>query len=99
MEDNKVNDGLLTEVDKKEDLVVNETIESNAMTSEEIREELRESADEIDAKAQELMRLISDPRVMGAYRDARNSNGRRQVSKEERKKKKAKRRMAKKSRR
>ena len=99
MEDNKVNDGLLTEVDKNKDLVVNETTDSNTMTSEEIREELRESADEIDDKAQELMRLISDPRVMSAYRAARNSNGRRQVSKEEKKKKKAKRRMVKKSRR
>lgn len=51
----------------------------------------------------ELMRLISDQKVMRSYRAVRNElfgiGERRQVSKAERKKKKAKRRMAKKSKR
>lgn len=55
--------------------------------------------DEATAKAEELMKLISDLEVLRSYRKARHAGERKQVSKDERKKKKAKRRMAKKSRR
>ena len=60
------------------------------------------SDEEATAKAQELMRLISDPNVLKAYRNIRSDvygKKRTQVSKKDSKKKKAKRRMAKKSRR
>ena len=59
------------------------------------------SDEEATAKAQELMRLISDPNVLKAYRNIRSDvygKKRTQVSKKDAKKKKAKRRMAKKSR-
>lgn len=92
MVEQKVDEGLQVEANEQvETAAVNET-DSNAMTSEEIRD------DEAEKKARELMEMISDPNVLRAYRAIRNSNGRRVVSKEERKKKKAKRRMAKKSR-
>ena len=55
--------------------------------------------DEAAAKAEELMKLISDLEVFRSYRKARHAGERKQVSKDERKKKKAKRRMSKKSRR
>lgn len=67
-------------------------VESNSTTCEV-------SDDEANAKAQELMELLSDPNVMRAYRASRRVGERRQVSKKENKKKKAKRRMAKKSKR
>jgi hypothetical protein len=60
------------------------------------------SDEEAAAKAQELMRLMSDPNVLKAYRNIRSDvygKKRPQVSKKDNKKKKAKRRMAKKSRR
>jgi hypothetical protein len=60
------------------------------------------SDEEAAAKAQELMRLISDPNVLKAYRNIRSDvygKKQTQVSKKDTKKKKAKRRMAKKSRR
>ena len=60
------------------------------------------SDEEAAAKAQELMRLMSDPNVLKAYRNIRSDvygKKRQQVSKKDAKKKKAKRRMAKKSRR
>lgn len=57
--------------------------------------------EEAAAKAQELMEIISDPKVLRAYRNVRNGiygiGERKQVSQKEKKKKKAKRRMAKKS--
>ena len=55
--------------------------------------------DEAMAKAEELMKLISDIEVLKSYRKAKHAGERKQVSKDEKKKKKAKRRMAKKSRR
>lgn len=59
------------------------------------------SDEEAKAKAQELMEIISDPKVLRAYRNVRNGiygiGERKQVSQKEKKKKKAKRRMAKKS--
>ena len=55
--------------------------------------------DDATAKAEELMKLISDLEVLRSYRKARHAGERKQVSKDERKKKKAKRRMANKSRR
>jgi len=60
------------------------------------------SDEETTAKAQELMRLISDPNVLKSYQNIRSDvygKKRPQVSKKDAKKKKAKRRMAKKSRR
>lgn len=60
------------------------------------------SDEEATAKAQELMRLISDPNVLKAYRNIRSDvygKKRPQVSKKDVKKKKTKRRMTKKSRR
>ena len=60
------------------------------------------SDEEAAAKAQELMRLISDPNVLKAYRNIRSDvygKKRTQVSKKDAKKKKAKRRMTKKSKR
>ena len=57
--------------------------------------------EEAAAKAQELMEIISDPKVLRAYRNVRNDiygiGERKQVSQKEKKKKKAKRRMTKKS--
>lgn len=60
------------------------------------------SDDEVTEKAQELMRLMSDPNILKAYRNIRSDvygKKRPQVSKKDAKKKKSKRRMAKKSRR
>ena len=59
--------------------------------------------DGLEAKSQELMELISDPRVMRSYRAFRNDlfgiGERKPMTKSEKKKKKAKRRMVKKSKR
>lgn len=71
-------------------------VESNDTSTETVSDE------EATEKAQELMRLISDPNVLKAYRNIRSDvygKKRQQVSKKDVKKKKAKRRMAKKSRR
>ena len=71
-------------------------VESTDTSTESVSDE------EAAAKAQELMRLISDPNVLKAYRNIRSDvygKKRPQVSKKDTKKKKAKRRMAKKSRR
>ena len=92
--------------------------ETQTGNTEEIREsdvnvEVNETSDistesvsdeEAAAKAQELVRLISDPKVLRAYQDIRSDfYGKRkqvrQVSKKDAKKKKAKRRMTKKSKR
>ena len=78
---------------------VQENVEGNE-TSDTSTESV--SDEEAAAKAQELMRLISDPNVLKAYRNIRSDvygKKRQQVSKKDVKKKKAKRRMAKKSRR
>lgn len=68
-----------------------------------VKDEVKELSEELQMKSQELLSLVSDPRVMRAYRSVRNDlfgiGERRQVSKAEKKKKKAKRRMAKKSKR
>lgn len=72
------------------------TVESTDTSTESVSDE------EAAAKAQELMRLISDPNVLKAYRNIRSDvygKKRQQVNKKDVKKKKAKRRMAKKSRR
>ena len=78
---------------------VQENVEGNE-TSDTNTESV--SDEEAAAKAQELMRLISDPNVLRAYRGIRSDvygKKRQQVSKKDTKRKKAKRRMAKKSRR
>lgn len=68
-----------------------------------VKEEVKELSEDLQMKSQELLSLVSDPRVMRSYRSVRNDlfgiGERRQVSKAEKKKKKAKRRMAKKSKR
>ena len=84
---------VLSEADSKpitEDVVVETEIDGS---------EPSEVDDEAAAKAEELMKLISDLEVLRSYRKARHAGERKQVSKDERKKKKAKRRMANKSRR
>lgn len=57
--------------------------------------------EEAKAKAQELMEMFSDPKVLQAYRNIRKDiygvGERKKVSQKDKKKKKAKRRMAKKS--
>ena len=84
---------VLSEADSKpitEDVMVETEVDGS---------EPSEVDDEAAAKAEELMKLISDLEVLRSYRKARHAGERKQVSKDERKKKKAKRRMAKKSRR
>ena len=71
-------------------------VDSNDTSTESVSDE------EATEKAQELIRLFSDPNVLKAYRNIRSDvygKKRPQVSKKDVKKKKAKRRMAKKSRR
>ena len=93
--------------------IVGEKLPANENTTETIEQEIKEvienDPDVMKLKAQEaelkeaelMMSLISDPKVMKAYRDIRSDiygvSERRQVSKKEKKKKKAKRRMVKKS--
>ena len=87
--------------------IIGEKLTSNENNAESIDREIKEvienDPDVIKLKAQEaeLMSLISDPKVMKAYRAIRRDiygvGERRQVSQKEKKKKKAKRRMAKKS--
>lgn len=84
---------VLSEADSKpitEDVVVETEVDGS---------EPSEVDDESTAKAEELMKLISDLEVLRSYRKARHAGERKSVSKDERKKKKAKRRMANKSRR
>lgn len=84
---------VLSEADSKtitEDVVVETEVDGS---------EPSEVDDEAAAKAEELMKLISDLEVLRSYRKARHAGERKSVSKDERKKKKAKRRMANKSRR
>lgn len=84
---------VLSEADSKpitEDVVVETEVDGS---------EPSEVDDEAAAKAEELMKLISDLEVLRSYRKARHAGERKQVSKDERKKKKTKRRMVKKSRR
>ena len=85
---------------------INESLES--VTNSDIDEAIQSFENDSDVqrlKAQEaeLMSMISDPKVMKAYRAIRRDvygvGERRQVSQKEKKKKKAKRRMAKKSKR
>lgn len=93
METNE-NVNVLSESDSKpitEDVMVE--------TKVDVVSETLEKDDEAAAKAEELMKLISDLEVLRSYRKARHAGERKQVSKDERKKKKAKRSMAKKSRR
>jgi hypothetical protein len=85
---------------------INESLESVA--NSELNEAIQSFENDSDVqrlKAQqaELMSMISDPKVMKAYRAIRRDvygvGERQQVSQKEKKKKKAKRRMAKKSKR
>lgn len=80
-----------------------ETDSKPEVINDAVKDEVKELSEELQMKSQELLSLVSDPRVMRSYRSVRNDpfgiGERRQVSKAEKKKKKAKRRMAKKSKR
>lgn len=80
-----------------------ETDSKPEVINDAVKAEVKEISEELQMKSQELLSLVSDPRVMRSYRSVRNDlfgiGERRQVSKAEKKKKKAKRRMAKKSKR
>jgi hypothetical protein len=80
-----------------------ETDSKPGVINDAVKEEVKELSEELQMKSQELLSLVSDPRVMRSYRSVRNDlfgiGERRQVSKAEKKKKKAKRRMAKQSKR
>lgn len=104
MEENKI-ETPLSEVDSNVNTVGDISTEEANQAANEVESNsttcttCKVSDDEANAKAQELMELLSDPNVMRAYRASRRVGERRQVSKKENKKKKAKRRMAKKSKR
>jgi TRAP-type C4-dicarboxylate transport system substrate-binding protein len=83
---------------------INNAINESLETAEAIQDfENDPDVQKLKAKQAELMGLISDPKVMKAYRAVRRDvygvGERRKVSQKEKKKKKAKRRMAKKSKR
>lgn len=84
---------------------VNNDIDSKNQIEEveEVKAEVKQLSEELEMKSQELMSMISDPRVMRSYRAVRNDlfgvGERKPMTKAEKKKKKAKRRMAKKSKR
>lgn len=71
--------------------------ETYTVESAEANPEIENSAESVERARQELMELISDPRIIQAYRKARGNVGKQHVSKAEKKKKKAKRRMSNKS--
>ena len=71
--------------------------EGNEVTVSEVMSDNKCDDVELEKRKQELLELISDPRIMRAYRKARGGNSSHQVSKNEKKKKKAKRRMSNKS--
>jgi TRAP-type C4-dicarboxylate transport system substrate-binding protein len=83
---------------------INNAINESLETAEAIQDfENDPDVQKLKAKQAELMGLISDPKVMKAYRAVRRDvygvGERRKVSQKEKKKKKAMRRMAKKSKR
>ena len=92
--------GLSDEVRNTINNAINESLE----TAETIKTfENDNDVQKLKAQQAELMSMISDPKIMKAYRAIRKDvygiGERRQVSQKEKKKKKAKRRMAKKSKR
>ena len=70
--------------------------ETYTVESAEANPETENAAESVERARQELMELLSDPKIMRAYRKSRGKE-RQHVSKEEKKKKKAKRRMSNKS--
>ncbi len=83
---------------------INNAINESIETADAIKTFENDSdVQKLKAQQEELMSMISDPKIMKAYRAIRKDvygvGERRQVSQKEKKKKKAKRRMAKKSRR
>ena len=105
MEENRI-ETPLSEVDSNVNTVGDISTEEANQAANEVESNSTTctvSDEEANAKAQELMELLSDyaadPNVIRAYKAARRVGERRQVSKQENKKKKAKRRMAKKSKR
>ena len=85
----KINDGETVTVTDSEG-------ETYIVGSTDTNVEIENAAESVENARQELMKLISDPRIMRAYRKARG-NDIHHVSKAEKKKKKAKRRMSNKS--
>lgn len=83
---------------------INNAINESLATAEAIQTFENDSdVQKLKAQEAELMSMISDPKIMKAYKNIRRDiygvGERRQVTQKEKKKKKAKRRMAKKSRR
>jgi hypothetical protein len=68
--------------------------ETYTVASTDTNTEIENAAESVERARQELMELISDPRIIQAYRKARGNAGRQHVSKTDKKKKKAKRRMS-----
>lgn len=84
--------------------VINDIDSKNQIKEvEDVKAEVKQLSEELEMKSEELLSLISDPRVMRSYRAVRNDlfgiGERKPMTKAEKKKKKAKRRMAKKSKR
>lgn len=70
--------------------------ETYTVASTDTNTEIENSAESVERARHELMELLSDPRIIRAYRKARGFDTH-HVSKAEKKKKKAKRRMSNKS--
>jgi hypothetical protein len=82
----QINDGeIVTVTDSEGETLTVESTDTNAENAD---------AESVERARQELMELISDPRIIQAYRKARGNAGRQHVSKTDKKKKKAKRRMS-----
>lgn len=79
---------------------INNAINESLETADAIQAfENDQDVQKLKEQQEELLRLMANPKVLKAYKDARSVGERRPVSQKEKKKKKAKRRMAKKSRR
>ena len=70
--------------------------ETYTVASTDTNTEIENAAESVERARQELMELLSDPRIIRSYRKARGFDTH-HVSKAEKKKKKAKRRMSNKS--
>lgn len=87
----KINDGeTVTVTDSEGKTYIVESTDTNA--------EIENAAESVENARQELMKLISDPRIMRSYRNAKGNAVRQHVSKTDKKKKKTKRRMSNNSR-
>lgn len=86
------NGGTVTVTDSEGETYTVESTDKSTDTNTE----LENAAESVERARQELMELLSDPRIMRSYRKARGFDTH-HVSKAEKKKKKAKRRMSNKS--